>query len=71
MIKTMDDYFYNRKPDIQIQYGSYTDGGENIKTETCWWNHSLTDLFTALESNGLKLTSFEELDFAPSTKRND
>ena len=25
------DYFYSRKPDIQIKYGSYTDGGENIK----------------------------------------
>ena len=59
------DYFYTRKPDIQIKYGSYTDGGENIKTKTCWWNHSLTDLFTALESNGLKLTSFEEFDFCP------
>ena len=59
------DYFYNEKPDIQIQHGSYTDGGENVKTKTCWWNHSLTDLFTALESNGLKLTSFEEFDFCP------
>tara|TARA_B100001109_G_C18780808_1_gene435295 strand:- start:61 stop:846 length:786 start_codon:yes stop_codon:yes gene_type:complete len=59
------DYFYNKKPDIQIKYGSYTDGGENVKTKTCWWNHSLTDLFKALESNGLKLTSFEEFDFCP------
>ena len=38
---------------------------QNIKTKTCWWNHSLTEIFFALESNGLKLVEFEEFDFSP------
>jgi len=59
------DYFYNPKPDIEINKGSYTDGGDNLITKTCWWNHSLTDIFSALESNGLKLTLFEEFDYSP------
>ena len=59
------DYFYNSKPDIEIEKGSYTDGGDSLETTTCWWNHSLTDIFAALESNGLKLTSFEEFDYSP------
>ena len=59
------DYFYNKNPDIEIKKGSYTDGGKNIKTKTCWWNHSLTDIFFALESNGLKLVEFKEFDYSP------
>ena len=59
------DYFYSQKPDIETNKGSYTDGGENLITKTCWWNHSLTDIFSALESNGLKLTLFEEFDYSP------
>ena len=59
------DYFYNEKPDIEISNGTYTDGGENLTTKTCWWNHSLTEIFTSLESNNLKLTLFEEYDYSP------
>lgn len=59
------DYFYNPVPDIEIQKGTYTDGGSELVTKTCWWNHSLTDIFSALESNGLKLIYFEEFDYSP------
>ena len=59
------DYFYSPKPDIEIENGTYTDGGSKLITKTCWWNHSLTDIFSALESNGLKLTHFEEFDYSP------
>ena len=59
------DYFYNKTPDIETENGTYTDGGENLTTTTCWWNHSLTNIFVALESNGLKLTSFKEFDYSP------
>ena len=56
------DYFYSPKPDIEITKGTYTDGGINLENKTCWWNHSLTDIFTALESNNLQLASFEEFE---------
>lgn len=59
------DYFYDPVPDIEIQKGTYTDGGSELVTKTCWWNHSLTDIFSALESNGLKLIHFEEFDYSP------
>ena len=59
------DYFYDPKPDIEIENGTYTDGGSELVTKTCWWNHSLTNIFSALESNGLKLTHFEEFDYSP------
>lgn len=59
------NYFYSSKPDIEVEKGTYTDGGLSLVTKTCWWNHSLTDIFTALESNGLKLSNFEEFDYSP------
>ena len=59
------DYFYKESPDQEKQYGSYTDGGENTLIEDCWWNHSLTEIFSSLESNGLKLKSFKEFDYSP------
>ena len=59
------DYFYNKNPDIEIEEGTYTDGGEDLKIKTCWWNHTLTDIFTSLESNGLKLKFFQEFEYSP------
>ena len=59
------DYFYNPNPDIEEAKGTYTDGGSELVTRTCWWNHSLTRIFKALESNGLKLAIFEEFDYSP------
>jgi SAM-dependent methyltransferase len=59
------DYFYKTNPDVEIGNGTYTDGGSVLVTKTCWWNHSLTSIFSALESNGLILTHFEEFDYSP------
>lgn len=59
------DYFYNPHPDIDIEKGTYTDGGNGLITKTCWWNHSLSDIFKALQSNGLEIVLFEEFDYSP------
>ena len=60
-----NNYFYDPNPLIEIEKGSYTDGGVGLTTETYWWNHSLSDIFYALKSNGLILTHFEEFDYCP------
>ena len=36
-----------------------------MTTEYCGWNHSLSEIFVALEFNGLKLQSFAEFDYSP------
>ena len=59
------NYFYNEKPDIEIANESYTDSKSENLLKSCWWNHSLTDIFIGLESNNLKLKKFEEFDFSP------
>ena len=58
-------YFFDKNIPTTKEVGSYTDGGEDMTTEYCWWNHSLSEIFVALESNGLKLQSFAEFDYSP------
>lgn len=59
------DYFFKPMPDQEIEHGTYTDGGEDLVHENCWWNHSLTEIFGALENNGLILKYFEEHNYSP------
>jgi len=59
------DYFFDKNMPIESEEGSYTDGGEGQVNEYYWWSHSLTEIFVALESNGLKLQAFEEYDYSP------
>ena len=59
------DYFFDPQPHIEKSNSTYTDGKLNNETTTCWWNHSLTEIFIALETNGLKLLHFEEFDYSP------
>ena len=64
-IETQYGYFFDKHTKIEKEQGSYTDGGKDIHTEYYWWSHSLTEIFRGLESNGLKLKSFEEFDYSP------
>ena len=60
-----NNYFYTKKPEIEIKHGSYVDSNNNFKTKTFFWNHSLTDIFGSLEANGMKLCLFEEFNYCP------
>lgn len=44
---------------------TYTDGELSDSIEDVSWNHSLSDVFTALIQNGMKIETFEELDYSP------
>tara|TARA_B100001758_G_C18310574_1_gene557608 strand:- start:266 stop:1054 length:789 start_codon:yes stop_codon:yes gene_type:complete len=59
------DYFFKERPDIERKYGSYTDGGDDVLIEDCWWNHSFAEIFESLETAGLKLLEFQEFDYSP------
>ena len=59
------DYFFKPTPNQEVEHGTYTDGGEDLVHENCWWNHSLSEIFGALENNGLILKYFEEHNYSP------
>ena len=54
-------YFETGDPMIETSDGSYTDGAESVGTHTTYaWNHSLSEVISALLRHGFALTHFEE-----------
>ena len=58
------DYF-NIKPIVELEHGTYADRTAPIHHETITWNHSLSDILTALIKNNLTIEDFKEYDFSP------
>lgn len=58
------DYF-NTGAIVETESGTYADRNAAIKSETVSWNHSISEVLTALISNGLVLSSFQEFDYSP------
>lgn len=56
-------YFETVEPIIFEGDHTYTDGPALSRTTTYEWNHSLSDLLSALRFNGLVLDVFDELDW--------
>lgn len=59
------DYFHSPEPDVEMQQGSYTDGGEDVEITSCYWDHTLSDVLAGARQAGLEVTLFEEYDHSP------
>jgi len=57
--------YFNVGPIEEIQEGTYTDKGDQIKAEFIGWNHDTAELLTALLNQGLVINSFSEYDYSP------
>lgn len=61
-LKVQHPYFFHSKPFTEDTEQTYTDGPANIThTKSYTWNHSLSEVFSALLGQGLVLEHFEEL----------
>jgi 2-polyprenyl-3-methyl-5-hydroxy-6-metoxy-1,4-benzoquinol methylase len=67
-----DDYFthiayayFNRQTIREEGVGTYTDGGEHLQLTSVSWNHSLSEVFSALLRAGLQVVFFDEYDYSP------
>jgi SAM-dependent methyltransferase len=58
------DYFKS-EPIVEEIEGTYADRNAPIKTQTISWNHSLSEVFSALLKTGLRVEHFREYDFSP------
>ena len=57
--------YFNRDAIVEQVTDSYTDGSELEEPLIEYgWNHSLSDVFNALKTNGLQLQHFEEHDYS-------
>ncbi len=63
--KRIEHSYFNRKPIVEMQKGTYADINAPIEMEAHGWNHSLADVIGALLAAGLRLDRFMELDGSP------
>ncbi|UKJ07871.1 class I SAM-dependent methyltransferase [Solitalea lacus] len=57
--------YFNADPIIEITQGSYADKEAEITNQSISWNHSLSEIFTALLTHGLQIKTFKEFDYSP------
>ena len=59
------NYFNNGVPYMEIEEGTYADNNADIKMKEYFWQHSLSDIMTALRKEGMEITEFIEYDYSP------
>jgi SAM-dependent methyltransferase len=58
-------YYDNREVIITENYGTYTDRNADIKGKEYSWNHSISEVLTALLGQGLQIGQFSEFMYSP------
>lgn len=56
--------YHNEAVISETQTGTYADRDANITYKEYSWNHSLSEVFTALLNHGLTIQQFEELNYS-------
>lgn len=57
--------YFKDEPIIEESTGTYADKESSISAEYVSWNHSLSEVFTALMKNGITIAEFKEFDYSP------
>lgn len=64
-IETIAHNYFNEKPIIETQTGTYADKNAPISQEYVNWNHSLSEVVNSLIKSGLMIESLDEYDYSP------
>ncbi len=57
--------YFKSEPIEETEEGTYADTSAPIKTKYVSWNHSLGEVFRALQKAGLSVNFFNEYDYSP------
>ncbi len=57
--------YFNSKPILEEESGTYANKDSRIKTQTITWNHPISEVFNALISNQIAIDVFNEYDYSP------
>ena len=58
------DYFHSNQPDEEIITRTYADGATHEPLKEYWWNHTMSDIVTAILRLGLQITLFHEFPYS-------
>ena len=57
--------YFNSKPILETESGSYTDADAPIETTMITWNHPLSDVLNSTIKNGLSVDVLNEYNYSP------
>ncbi|MFK8038802.1 MAG: class I SAM-dependent methyltransferase [Crocinitomicaceae bacterium] len=57
--------YFNSKPIVETETGSYTDENAPIETTMITWNHPLSDVLNATIENGMTVKLLNEYNYSP------
>ena len=57
--------YFNVKPIIENETGTYADQYSEIESQTITWNHPTSEVLNALINAGLEINAFNEFDYSP------
>ena len=57
--------YFNIKPIIENETGTYADQYSEIESQTITWNHPTSEVLNALINAGLEINAFNEFDYSP------
>lgn len=57
--------YFKTEPIVEEEKGTYANRQAPMVSKSITWNHSLSEVITALLIQGLQLTSFEEYNYSP------
>lgn len=58
------DYFHSEQPDEEVTTTTYADRAEHLPLSEFWWNHSMSDIFSALRAADLEVDLFHEFPYS-------
>lgn len=57
--------YFKSEPIVEIENGTYANTNAPIQTESITWNHSISEVLTALLNKGIELQAFREFNYSP------
>lgn len=58
-------HYFNKEAIVETLDGTYADRNAPLKNKEIGWNHSLTEVMTALMANDLTINTFDEYNYSP------
>jgi SAM-dependent methyltransferase len=58
------NYFFSDQPDQDVTSTTYADGARHAPHTEYWWNHSMSDIVSAVLKAGLQITLFHEFPYS-------
>lgn len=62
---TIEYSYFKREPIVELEQNTYADKVAPINMESITWNHSISEVFESLTTNGMLIDDLKEYDYSP------